>query len=203
MIPFINKQNDLIAQLHDMQIKLLEKLAQSAEDKVMDEITKRRNERKFWVQIIVVVKMRARALEAKLDYLYLLKNSYCRHERVHNTGFYKEYIENADIHITHCKEARQRNGDNLLMLSHIMKHHFIKLSREEYQAALSISDVEWERHEKQENIRDLSTLVFVCKLGDEALSNQVLDNMIHLFKTNEKMAKRIRWRTAQFFPALS
>lgn len=203
MIPFIEKQNKLIARLHRMEIKLLEKMAQQVADKSVDEVTKRRYERKIWVEIIAVVKMRARELEAKLDYIYLLKRSYTRHEKVHNTGFFTEYIENADAHIAHCREERRRNGSNLLMLSDIMKQHFVKLSREEYQAALSISDVEWEQHAARENIRDISTLVFVCKMGDEALSNQVLDNMIHTLRTNEKLAQRVRWRTAQFFPALS
>lgn len=171
-----------IDKLQNMTVSMSERYARLPP--LDDELANRRQERRAWVNLIVLRKMYARTLdELKAYYSEQIRSLRRIRKRLGDETYSSDRYNSLCAILAPILELRLENGNSILNLSDFLRARKLRLSHGELKAALSIPEHKWTGEQ------DIDGIMFL-HIADESLTNQFFDAMTNADETTDENTRR-------------
>lgn len=173
-----------------------------------DDLAKRRKLHMMWTQLIILNKMYAIAVADLVSVVYRNKRYIERYrDKMKDQALLShEFKWNCDMLET-LDTIGWQHGQSVLKIAYTLRDPSNKLTAKEIQAALSISEIAWEKHRrecKKQKVEewDLIHIILVAQLGPSALSQQVMVAASDMVLSDPKNLQIAKHKAEQMFPQL-
>ncbi|WP_199426824.1 hypothetical protein [Thermaerobacillus caldiproteolyticus] len=191
----IKKQVDKCNRLTEIFISLINKVIDDVQN---DEHWKEKLKSRM-THLWIIEKMRARCLSIIDQYYFAQIRSIDRHEKQVGKRLFQNERESKREYRKHLHDYEITIGNFLLNSSYFVKEFGIKFTAEELRNIFSVPLKDWKDNEEYLSTKDIKTILFVAKVGDEPLCWAMIHAIFNETKKNKELSEAMFDKVQEIF----